>query len=151
MAALADDDRLSRLAARLAELSIPVERLATDRLRADLSDRIRFRDGSVALDEPARALLSKFAELLKDEEDIRLHIVTHTDSQGATANNQVLSERRAADISLIIRLAGIAGSRVSHEGKGMSEPKFSPEEERRLGPWINRRVEIDLIETNADR
>lgn len=146
-----DSRGLSGLESRLAELSIQVERLAPNHIRADLSRFIQFRDGSVALDEPARALLARFAELLKKDEQIQIHVVTHTDSQGAVANNRVLSERRAADIALILRLEGIAGSRVTHEGKGMSEPKFTPEEERRLGPWINRRIEIDLIETDNAR
>jgi general secretion pathway protein A len=142
---------LSQLESRLAELSVQVERLTPNHIRADFSHLIQFRDGSVALDEPARALLARFAALLKEDEQIQIHVVTHTDSQGAVANNRVLSERRAADIALILRLEGIAGSRVTHEGKGMSEPKFTPEEERRLGPWINRRIEIDLIETDNAR
>lgn len=88
---------------------------------------------------------------MKEDERVRLHIVTHTDTQGATTNNRILSERRAADIALILRLAGIGTSRITHEGKGMSEPKFTREEELRLGPWINRRIEIDLIESDEAR
>jgi general secretion pathway protein A len=142
---------LDPLESGLAELSIQVERLAPDHLRADFSRLIQFRDGSIALDEDARALLARFADLLKEDERIRIHVVTHTDSQGSAANNRVLSERRAADIALILRLSGIAESRLSHEGKGMSEPRFTREEELRLGSWINRRVEIDLIESDATR
>lgn len=141
-----DRPGLSRLESGLAELSIQVERLAPNHLRTDFSRLIQFRDGSVALDEDARALLIRFAELLKDDARIRIHVVTHTDSRGLASNNQVLSERRAADIALILRLNGIAESRVTHEGKGMSEPKFTREEELRLGRGINRRVEIDLID-----
>lgn len=146
-----DPPRLERLESGLAALSIQVERLAPNHIRADLSRLIQFRDGSVALDEPARTLLARFAELLKEDERVQIHIVTHTDSQGATANNRVLSERRAADIALILRLAGIGKSRITHEGKGMSEPRFTREEELRLGPWINRRIEIDLIESDEAR
>jgi len=146
-----DRPGLERLESGLAALSIEVERLAPNHIRADLSRLIQFRDGSVALDESARTLLARFAGLLKEDERVRLHIVTHTDTQGATANNQVLSERRAADIALILRLEGIGASRITHEGKGMSEPKFTREEERRLGPWINRRIEIDLIESDEAR
>ena len=145
-----DSAGLNRLESDLAALSIQVERLAPDRIRTDFSRLIQFRDGSVALDDDARALLARFAERLKDDERLRIHVVTHTDSRGLASNNQVLSERRAADIALILRLNGISESRITHEGKGMSEPKFSREEEQRLGSWINRRVEIDLIETNDE-
>ena len=146
-----DRPGLEQIESGLAALSIQVERLAPNHIRADLSRLIQFRDGSVALDEPARTLLARFAELLKQDEHVRLHIVTHTDTQGATTNNRILSERRAADIALILRLAGIGKSRITHEGKGMSEPKFTREEELRLGPWINRRIEIDLIESDEAR
>lgn len=139
---------LTGLTSRLTERSIQVERLAPNHLRADFSHVIRFRDGSVALDEGAREVLADLAALLKDNERIAIHVVTHTDTEGATANNQRLSERRAADIALILRLQGLPGSRITHEGKGSSEPKFTPEEERRLGGWVNRRVEIDLIATD---
>ena len=47
------------------------------------------------------------------------------------------------------RREGIDETRITHEGKGLSEPKFSPEDEQRLGAWINRRIEIDLIDTGA--
>ncbi|QGU31565.1 AAA family ATPase [Thermochromatium tepidum] len=141
-----DSAGLSWLASELTALSIPVERLTPNHIRADFSRLIQFRDGSVALDEGARALLARFAERLKNAKHIRIHVVTHTDSRGLPSNNQVLSERRAADIALILRRNGIAASRLSHEGKGMSEPKFSREQEKQLGPWINRRVEIDLID-----
>ncbi|MGQ9658544.1 MAG: AAA family ATPase [Thermochromatium sp.] len=146
-----DPAQLEWLESGLAALSIPFERLAPNHLRADLSRHIRFRDGSVALDKSARTLLDRLAELLKQDTRVRIHIVTHTDSQGAAANNRVLSERRAADIALILRLAGIGPSRITHEGKGMSEPRFTREEERRLGPWINRRVELDLIASDEAR
>lgn len=142
---LGSEPALQRLAAELGDLGIPSEWRAPNHLRADLSQRIQFREGSRALDESARALLARFAALIKDKPGIRIHIRTHTDTRGSRANNQRLSERRAADIALVLRLNGVAGGRITYEGKGASEPKFSAQEEQRLGPWVNRRVEIDLI------
>lgn len=140
---------LNRLATRLAQHGIPFESRATNQLRADLSRLIQFRDGRTALDESAQVLLAQFAALVKDDKQIRLHVVTHTDSQGSSASNQLLSQRRAADIAAVLRREGIDETRITHEGKGLSEPKFSPEDEQRLGAWINRRIEIDLIDTGA--
>ncbi len=136
---------LAALAERLTSLGIAYEWRGPAHLRADLSKKIRFREGSVALDGPARAFLAQFAEWIREAGDLSLHVRAHTDSRGTQPNNQRLSQRRAADVAFILRLNGIPNSRITYEGKGSSEPRFSPEEERRLGPEINRRIEIDLI------
>ncbi|QIK38295.1 OmpA family protein [Caldichromatium japonicum] len=136
---------LAGIAERLTALGIAYEWRSPSHLRADLSPKIQFREGSVALDEPARAFLAQIAAVVREAGDIRLHVRAHTDSHGAQTNNQRLSQRRAADVAFVLRLNGIPNSRITYEGKGSSEPRFSPEEERRLGPEINRRIEIDLI------
>ncbi|MBK1719923.1 AAA family ATPase [Thiocystis violacea] len=140
-------DRLNDIERRLTDLSVSVERLGTGQLRVDFSRLIQFPDGSTELDTAARTLLDQFATILADNDRFRARVIAHTDSKGSRANNQALSAKRAAAVAGFIERDGVPGSRINHEGKGEDEMKLTPEKEKELGPWINRRIEIDLIET----
>jgi outer membrane protein OmpA-like peptidoglycan-associated protein len=72
----------------------------------------------------------------------------HTDSQGAVAYNNELSQRRAQTVRDYLVSRGIASDRVASEGFGSSRSvadNTSPE-----GRANNRRVEI-VIGPNASR
>ena len=64
----------------------------------------------------------------------------HTDSQGADAMNQELSQKRAESVRTYLVSRGIAADRITAQGFGPSRPiadNTSPE-----GRANNRRVEI---------
>jgi outer membrane protein OmpA-like peptidoglycan-associated protein len=85
-------------------------------------------------------VLNEIAKLMKDHPEINFSVEGHTDSDGETAFNQSLSERRAeAVVNEMIRL-GIDGSRMTSKGFGESAPidtNSTPE-----GKANNRRVEF---------
>jgi len=74
-----------------------------------------------------------------------INVVGHTDSDGADAYNQGLSERRAASVKAYLVQQGISSSAISTSGRGESSPATSnatPE-----GRQQNRRVEIGIRAT----
>nr|WP_242482273.1 OmpA family protein [Thiocystis violacea] len=115
-------------------------------MKADFSQLIRFPDGSTTLDAGAKRILEDFSSLVKDLGSVRLKVIAHTDSKGGRESNRILSERRAKNVADFIQDLGIDRARIDHEGKGEDELKADPEQEKTLGPWVNRRVEIEIVE-----
>lgn len=71
--------------------------------------------------------------------------VGHTDSVGADAYNQGLSERRAASVKDYLVSKGVPADQVIASGRGESEPVAS--NATREGRAKNRRVEIEIVGT----
>ncbi|NEV60738.1 AAA family ATPase [Thiorhodococcus minor] len=137
---------LSTLASALGALSYQIERDGEDSYTLDFARSIRFQDGSTELDRSAVETLTEFSELLKTYDDVRLRVLAHTDTKGSRRANMRLSEKRARRVADFIESQGVAEARISYEGRGEEEPKVDPAEERIQGPWINRRIEIELTE-----
>lgn len=101
---------------------------------------IRFDVNKATIRPESMGVLNEIAKLMKDHPEINFSVEGHTDSDGETAFNQSLSERRAeAVVNEMIRL-GIDGSRMTSKGFGESAPidtNSTPE-----GKANNRRVEF---------
>ncbi|MFV0283018.1 MAG: outer membrane protein OmpA [Castellaniella sp.] len=69
----------------------------------------------------------------------------HTDSIGAQAYNQKLSERRASTVKQYLISKGVPADRIYAEGKGELQPVAS--NKTRQGRAQNRRVEIEIVGT----
>ena len=86
-------------------------------------------------------VLKEIANVLKENADIRVKIVGHTDSDGDDAKNLDLSTRRATSVRIALTTEfGIDGSRFETDGKGETQPvaeNNTPE-----GRAQNRRVEF---------
>ncbi len=85
--------------------------------------------------------LKEIAKVLQDNNDVRVKIVGHTDSDGSDESNLDLSKRRSASVkNFLASEFGIDGARMESDGKGESEPvtdNNTPE-----GKSNNRRVEF---------
>lgn len=139
---------LNEIESALIAGSLPVTRSGPNAITADFSDIIRFEGGSVELNSRSKVKLDQFAELLQDADTIEMKVLAHTDTQGSRGYNMRLSEQRAEKVANYLRSLGIAEDRIIYEGKGEEELKIDAEREKVLGPWINRRIEIELIESN---
>lgn len=88
--------------------------------------------------------LNDIAKVLKENAEVKIRIVGHTDSDGDDASNLDLSKRRAASVkAALAQNFGIDASRMETDGKGESEPLTSnatPAEKAQ-----NRRVEFVRI------
>lgn len=135
---------LSALDTRLQGLAVATTRIDDDHLQADLAQSVTFSANSTQLDAASKSFLARLANAVGDAAGVRLEVVAHTDSSGSDAFNLALSERRAAAVASYLVARGIAPARVAHAGKGKSELKTDPAREKRVGAWVNRRVEIDF-------
>jgi OOP family OmpA-OmpF porin len=85
--------------------------------------------------------LKGIADVLKENPDVRVKIVGHTDSDGADANNLDLSKRRGASVkSELVKNFGIDVSRLESDGLGETKP-VAPNDSS-VNKALNRRVEF---------
>lgn len=85
--------------------------------------------------------LNEIAKVLKENADVKIQIVGHTDSDGADAANLDLSKRRAASVkNELNRNFGIDASRMETDGKG--EGQSIAANDTPSNKALNRRVEF---------
>lgn len=85
--------------------------------------------------------LNDIAKVLKENPDVKVKIVGHTDSDGDETKNLDLSKRRAAAVkNALINNFGISGAVLETDGKGESQPLESNGTSQ--GKAKNRRVEF---------
>jgi outer membrane protein OmpA-like peptidoglycan-associated protein len=96
-------------------------------------------DSDIIRDE-SKPTLDKIVAMLTSKPTMQLIIEGHTDSDGTTEHNQVLSQQRAESVKLYLTSAGISSSRLSIKGYGESKPVAS--NATATGKAQNRRVEL---------
>ncbi len=105
---------------------------------------ILFGFDSYNLQAGARNNLHNLAHVLaEDSDDYEILVAGHTDSSGAEAYNQALSERRASAASDFLATQGIPGGQIRMQGLGEMEPVAS--NETSAGQEANRRVEVAIF------
>jgi len=109
-------------------------------------DGLLFPFDSDQLRPEARDNLTSLARSLVQYPNTTVLIVGHTDSVGAEAYNQSLSERRARSAANYLVQGGIASSRLNPVGAGENEPIASNDTD--AGRNQNRRVEIAIFNAN---
>jgi len=88
--------------------------------------------------------LDKIIDFLLDNPDFKVNIAGHTDSDGSSELNLVLSQQRAAAIrDYVIQFGNIDENRVSAVGYGNTRPIVEEltDEDKKL----NRRVEFEIF------
>ena len=86
-------------------------------------------------------VLKEIADVLKENAEVKVKIVGHTDSDGGDADNLALSKRRSESVkSSLIKDFGIESSRLETDGKGESQPV--DRNTTAEGKGNNRRVEF---------
>jgi len=117
-------------------------------LLADLSraghvvvNGIYFDTDKAVVKPESEAALSEIATLLRDNADLKVFIVGHTDMTGDLAHNLDLSERRAAAVvEALVAGHGMSADRLAPRGVGPLAPVASNDTD--AGRALNRRVEI---------
>lgn len=105
-------------------------------------DGLLFGFDSDQLGYIARDNLSRLAASLKKYPNTRALIVGHTDSEGSTAYNMDLSNRRALSAAGFVAGEGVARARICTAGRGEAEPIATNAEAE--GRRQNRRIEIAI-------
>lgn len=122
--------------------AVEVERLKDDTLKLNLSSEVSFDFDSARIKPAFQPTLDKVADVLSKYDRTVVHVVGYTDSIGADAYNQQLSERRAESVASYLTSNGVAASRMRTEGRGEREPRDTNATE--AGRQLNRRVEVFL-------
>ena len=103
---------------------------------------VTFRNNSAELTAEAQQVLAPIADALKGRPDIKgITVMGHTDSSGAEAYNQRLSEARAQSVADYFRNAGVKAD-ITSKGMGESSPVAS--NATKEGRAQNRRVELSV-------
>lgn len=102
---------------------------------------IYFDYDSVKIKPQSKATLDEIAKLLKNQANLKIIIVGHTDYMGGYDYNMGLSKRRAkAVMNALINDYGIAGTRLKSDGVGYLAPAATNLTD--AGRAQNRRVEL---------
>lgn len=102
---------------------------------------IKFDVNSDKIKGESYGTIKDFADVLKENPDVKVKIVGHTDSDGDDASNLALSKKRAEAVKAILNKEfGIELSRMETEGKGELQPTDTNATAE--GKANNRRVEF---------
>ena len=116
-------------------------------IKVTFDSGILFDTGKSELKDPARMSLYQFASKMSDMPDVNIRIWGHTDNTGSSEINQKLSNERALAVKYFLEQLGIAGNRMSTEGKSFYMPVAS--NDTSAGRALNRRVEV-YIEADSN-
>lgn len=109
---------------------------------------ILFATGKSALNTAAKNNLNDFAKVLKENADLDIAVMGHTDNTGSAAVNEKLSLERAKAVSNYLTSCGAAAAQMKTvEGKSYNEPIASNDTAE--GRAQNRRVEIYMYASKA--
>ncbi len=108
------------------------------------TNQILFDSGSDKIKKESFEIMEKIGNVLKNDPNLKINIIGHTDSDGDAVKNMTLSKSRAAAVmNYFIDTMGIDKSRMQFQGRGENEPiadNTTPE-----GKSQNRRVEFQAI------
>lgn len=105
---------------------------------------ILFDVNSANIKPESYGTLKEMANVLKENPELKVKIIGHTDADGKDADNLDLSKRRAASVkAALAKELGIDESRMETDGKGESEP--IDKNDNPAGKANNRRVEFIKI------
>jgi len=105
-----------------------------------LSGSVLFASNKDQLLPAAQDRLGQVAEALKTQDDHKIVVEGHTDSQGSAASNQGLSDRRAQAVVSYLVSRGVPADQIRAEGLGPTRP--IADNTSAEGRANNRRVEI---------
>jgi outer membrane protein OmpA-like peptidoglycan-associated protein len=126
---------------------VQVEKTADNRIRVVVPDAISFDTGRADIKPSFRPVLDNFAQTMAANPGATVQIIGHTDSTGSAGVNDALSRERAMATRDYLTTRGVAGTRISIDGRGSREPVADNTTE--AGRARNRRVELFVQETAA--
>lgn len=123
-------------------------------IRIDLSADVLFDFDKADLKPAADGDLGKVAEVARANPGTPIQVAGHTDSKGADAYNQRLSERRAESVKAwLVERGGVEAGRIGTRGWGETRPVTPNETPGGVddpdGRQRNRRVEITIRKEGA--
>ncbi len=99
---------------------------------------IYFTSGSARLEAKSAPLLNSLADIISRCPGMTIEVGGHTDSVGSDAQNERLSQRRAASVTQFLTATGLKKDRFVNKGYGESSP--IADNSTKKGRWKNRRI-----------
>jgi outer membrane protein OmpA-like peptidoglycan-associated protein len=112
-----------------------------------MQNDILFGVGSSQLESRAQEVLRAVAIVLKKYDDTKVNVNGFTDTSGARARNEELSQQRAAAVADVLAKNGVERARLNVRGMGEANLKVATADG--INEARNRRVEILLEPTNG--
>ncbi len=109
-------------------------------IKVTFDSGILFDFNKSTLSAASKKDLKDFADKMADLPDTDITILGHTDNIGTAAANEKVSQNRADAVAKYLKSVGIAGTRMTAEGRSFNEPVADNSTE--AGRAQNRRVEI---------
>ena len=113
-----------------------------DNLILVMPGNITFQSGKFNINSSFFSVLDSVSLVLKEFESTVIKVAGHTDSQGSSTSNQVLSEKRADSVRTYLIHSGVSYGRVQAVGYGQRYPVGT--NSTASGRESNRRVELTL-------
>ena len=136
------DRQEAALRRRMADTGVDVIRQG-DNITLSIPGNVTFASGSADLAPDFYRVLDGIAATLHEYGQTMVEVAGHTDSVGDDRSNQVLSERRAANVASYLASRGVLEQRILVVGAGETRPIASNDTE--AGRAENRRVEITIV------
>jgi len=133
---------LSSLETDLINNGLQVEHLEDDRLKVKLSNAGLFKFNSTEISDASSAKLKKLADVLHKHDEVRIHIIGHTDSIGNPGFNLALSQIRAKGVADYLVSQGLPSDHIRSEGRGDRDTRNEISTQNQ--PELRRRIEIYL-------
>ena len=136
------DDKCPTLAGPASNNGCPEVKEEVKKRIDEAAKAIYFVTNGDKLEKRSFPALNAILAELKADNDLKVDIEGHTDSQGSDEYNQGLSERRAAAVVNWLTENGIDASRLKSAGYGESQPVADNGTAK--GRQLNRRTEMQL-------
>ncbi len=119
-------------------------------LNVNMPSPIRFRSGSIRVDQDSKMILNDLASKLMQNPKVKLLVEGHTDSvpmkEGARfKDNKELSTARANRVVAELVKLGVNPIQLTAAGRGDTMPKFQDENDSEEVRALNRRTEFILM------
>ncbi|WP_238474482.1 OmpA family protein [Maribacter algarum] len=137
------DDKCPDVAGTLANNGCPTVTVEVLKQLNDYAKTILFDTGKSSIKAESTGVMVDIIKILGEYSTARFSVEGHTDSQGNSKENYVLSEKRANAVRDYLIDQGIDENRLIAVGHGDSEPIAT--NNTRAGRKKNRRIEINLI------
>lgn len=116
------------------------------KLTEKISLNVKYATNSYEPDDASKARLDSIAERIIAYPETRVEIRGFTDSRGAEAANQTLSENRANGIMQYLLSKGVPQNQMTARGFGEDPKYFVGDNNTEAGRAANRRVEIESVQ-----
>ena len=145
------DDQIRELDEELEGTGVEVEEIGDqDAILVRLPDGVTFARGSADINPGFYDSLNAVAESLIQYPNSLVDVYGFTDTTGADALNQGLSERRAQAVANYLSARGVAAARIESRGYGESYDFLRVKTADGVDEPLNRRVEIKIIPVSQE-